>query len=308
MTTTITLFENFRAVFYAPFYAAHALDAYRAEGLDVRLETSTSPGPTARGLSSDEFGVWWGGPMRILVARDQDPDCGLVAFCEAVTRDPFFLVGRSPRPEFQMSDLAGLRIATVSEVPTPWMCLRDDIQRAGLDPAVLNRVSDRSMTGNAQALRDGAVDVIQVFEPFVEQLVGDGVGHVWYAAASRGPTSYTALYTTERTLAERRDTVLAMTRAIYRTQKWLRTRDAATVAATIARFFPELEADMLGACIARYQALGLWGRDPLLPKDGFERLKDALLSGGLIARGAAYGDCVDTSLAEIVIESNPPSM
>ena len=304
----VTLFENFRAVFYAPFYAAHALEAYRDEGVDVRLETSSTPGPTARGLSSVETGIWWGGPMRILVARDQDPECGLICFCEVVTRDPFFLVGRAPRPEFQLSDLAGLRIGTVSEVPTPWMCLQDDIRRAGLDPAILNRVTDRSMTRNAEALREGAVDVIQLFQPFVEQLVREGVGHIWFAAAARGPTSYTTLYTTERTLVEWRDTALAMTRAIYRTQKWLRARDPGTVAETIAPFFPEVEADTLAACIARYKALGVWGHDPLLPKDGFERLKDACLSGGLIERGAVYGDCVDTSLARIVIESDPPSM
>jgi len=31
----LTLIENFRAVFYTPFYAAFALKAYEAEGLEV---------------------------------------------------------------------------------------------------------------------------------------------------------------------------------------------------------------------------------------------------------------------------------
>ena len=305
---TITLFENFRALFYAPFYAAHALEAYRAEGIDVRLKTSDSPGPTARGLSDGEAGVWWGGPMRILVERDREPACGLVSFCEVVTRDPFFVVGATPRPDFRMADLAGLSIGTVSEVPTPWMCLQDDIRRAGLDPAMVERVPDRSMADNAAALRDGTLDAVQVFEPFVEQLVRDGAGHIWYAAASRGATSYTSFYAEQRTLVDMRDTVLAMIRAIHRTQKWIHARDAATVAGSIAGFFPELDADTLGACIARYKALRLWGHDPLLPRDGFERLRAALLSGGLIERGADYGDCVDTGLARAVIESDPPSM
>ncbi len=162
---TITLSENFRAVFYAPFYVAHALEAYRDEGVDVRLKTSDSPGPTAGGLSDGEAGVWWGGPMRMLVAHDQRADSGLVAFCEVVTRDPFFVVGRVPRPDFHMSDLTGLRVGTVSEVPTPWMCLQDDFRRAGLDPAKLERVADKSMADNAAALRDGALDAIQVFDP-----------------------------------------------------------------------------------------------------------------------------------------------
>jgi NitT/TauT family transport system substrate-binding protein len=305
---TITLVENFRAVFYAPFYVAHALEAYRDEGLDVRLKTSDSPGPTAGGLSSGEAGVWWGGPMRLLVARDQDPDCGLVGFCEVVTRDPFFVVGRTPRADFQLPDLADLVIGTVSEVPTPWMCLQDDIRRAGLDPERVERVTDKSMDDNAASLRGGTLDAIQVFEPFVEQLVREGAGHIWYAAASRGPTSYTTLYTERRTLDEMPDTALAMTRAIYRTQKWIWKHGAAMVAETIAEYFPELDVETLGACIRRYQALGIWGGDPFLPKDGFERLKDGLLSGGLIRRSADYRDCVDTSLAEAVIAANPLSM
>jgi NitT/TauT family transport system substrate-binding protein len=305
---TVTLFENFRAVFYAPFYAALALDAFARDGIDVRFESADAPGPTARGLSGGGTGVWWGGPMRILVARDRDPASGLVSFCEVVTRDPFFLVGRVPCPDFAMSALAGLRVATVSEVPTPWMCLQEDIRRAGLDPAALDRMPDRSMEDNAAALRDGSVDAIQVFEPFVEKLVSEGAGHIWYEAAARGATSYTSLYATEATLTEERDTMLAMVRAIYRTQKWFRARDAGTVAATVGPFFPALAPETLAACLARYRALGLWGYDPVLPQDGFDRLKRSCLSGGLIGRGADYGDCVDNSLARAVIESDPPPL
>lgn len=36
----IQLSENFRALFYAPFYAAHAIGAYHAEGVDVTLLAS----------------------------------------------------------------------------------------------------------------------------------------------------------------------------------------------------------------------------------------------------------------------------
>jgi NitT/TauT family transport system substrate-binding protein len=301
----ITLYENFRAVFYAPFYAALALDAFAAEGIDVRLETSDAPGPTARGRDDDAPGVWWGGPMRILVDRDQNPDSTLVSFCEVVTRDPFFLVGRKPRPDFFLSDLAGLRLATVSEVPTPWMCLQQDLRDVGRDPASQNRVADKSMPENVDSLRAGSVDVIQVFEPFVEQLVSAEDGYIWYAGANRGATSYTSFYTTEQTLIEHQATVLAMTRAIYQTQNWLHGAGAKTIAETIASYFANLDPATLEACIARYKSLGLWGRDPFLPEAGFERLKQSCLSGGLIQRGAPYGDCVDNSLARQVIGNAP---
>lgn len=181
---TIVLTETFRAVFYAPFYAAHALGAYEDEGVDVRLQTPEYPEAAGGGLLSSDSDVSWGGPMRVLVARDRDPNSDLVGFCEVVTRDPFVLVGSAPNPEFKLSDLAGRRFGTVSEVPTPWMCLQEDIRRAGLDPMSLDRVTGCTMADNAAALRDGALDVVQLFEPFVEQLVREGAGHIWQAGKS----------------------------------------------------------------------------------------------------------------------------
>jgi len=305
---TITLFETFRAVFYTPFYAAHALDAYGAEGVDVELKTPSGPEQTASGLLSGAADVSWGGPMRIQLTYDRDPDCGLVAFCEAVTRDPFFLIGREPRENFQFKDLLGPRIGTVAEVPTPWMCLQEDLRRHDIDPAMVDRVADQTMAANEAALRIGSLDAIQVFQPYAEHLIRDGVGHIWRAAATRGPCAYTTLYTTRRMLDDDPDSLLAMTRAMYRTQKWLRAPPDARVAETIAGFFPDLERDVLTACIARYRALGVWNTDPVLPRDGFELLRQSCLSGGLISRGADYETCVDTSLARRVIAADPPSM
>jgi len=43
----IILSENFRALFYTPFYAAQATGAYAAEGVDVDIRLSTDPERTA---------------------------------------------------------------------------------------------------------------------------------------------------------------------------------------------------------------------------------------------------------------------
>ena len=101
----LTLIENFRAVFYTPFYAAFALKAYETEGLEVQRVMSTSPPRTAQALRSGQGGRRLGGPIRLLLANNQQPDSDLVIFCEVVRRDPFFLVGREPRPAWQLADL-----------------------------------------------------------------------------------------------------------------------------------------------------------------------------------------------------------
>ncbi len=304
----ITLIENFRVVFDAPFYAAFALGAYSAEGLDVEIKTPSNPSETVNMLLSGEGDVIWGGPMRVLVAGDADPDCGLVSFCEVVARDPFFLIGRGPAPAGGLAGLGEKVVATVSEVPTPWMCLQHDLRLAGVDPGDLNRISDRTMAENAAALRAGEIDAVQVFEPFAEELIGEDGASVWYAAADRGLCTYTAFSTTRAYMEREPEALLGMTRAMYRTQKWIAAHGAGDFAGRIGSYFPGLSETTLEKALARYLALGIWNRTPYLEREGFERLRASCLSGGLIQTGIPYEAGVDMRFAEAVIEEDPPSM
>jgi NitT/TauT family transport system substrate-binding protein len=304
----IVLQETLRGVFYAPFYAALALGAYREEGVEVRMVSAPRPSESARGLADGTVDVTWGGPMRVMHTYEQDPSCDLVCFCEVVTRDPFFLIGRTAKRDFQLADLMGERVATVSEVPTPWLCLQEDMRRAGLDSAKLDRVTGQSMASNSGALRRGEVDVVQLFQPFAEELLEEGVGHVWYAAAERGPTSYTTLYARRSLLAQRRDECERMVRAIHRTLKWVHAGDGARLAAAIATYFPDVPQQGLANALDRYKALGLWGRDTRLPRSGYERLRAGLVSGGLVSQGTPYETAVDNTLAELVIRQDPPAL
>src|SRR5215467_6959641 len=161
----ITLSENFRALFYAPFYAAQATGAFRAAGVDVELKPSPNPPAAARALRAGEVDVMWGGPLRVMMVHDREPDADLVCFADVVARDPFFIVGAQPRPHFKLGDLARVRLATVSEVPTPWICLADDLRRAGVDLERLDRLSGPTMAENAAALAAGKLDAVQLFQP-----------------------------------------------------------------------------------------------------------------------------------------------
>jgi NitT/TauT family transport system substrate-binding protein len=302
----LTLLENFRAVFYTPFYAAFALNAFEAEGVEVKRLMGTTPAETAQALLSGQADVAWGGPIRLLLANNQQPDSDLVIFCEVIRRDPFFLVGREPKPDWQLSDLMQARLGSVSEVPTPWLCLQHDLRLAGLDPAQVSRVLDRSMPDNLAALGAGDIDVMQAFEPFVEQAVEAG-GHIWYAAASRGLTAYTSLYTTRQCLARDPESLLGITRAMYRTQQWIATHSAADLAACVAAFFPDLPRHTLTAALERYMMLRLWNRTPMLRPEGLAWLDAACRSGGYTQQSVPYERCVDMRFAAQVIAETLPA-
>jgi len=298
---TITLQESLRGLFYAPFYVALAHDAYTAEGVTVRFVSAPEPGKAATAIMSGAVDVNWGGPMRVMQTYQQDPACDLVSFAEVVTRDPFLLVGRDARPDFSLRDLVGARLAPVSEVPTPWLCLQEDLRRAGVAPAMVERASGATMAENCAALRAGTVDVVQLFEPFVSTLLADHGCHVWYAQASRGPTSYTTFYARRATMMRRRDELHRMVRAIYRTQRWVADASGAAIAEAVRGFFPDVPSAILTAACTRYKTLGIWGSDPVLPRAGYDRLLSSLVSGGFVHPGTPFSVAADNRIALAVL-------
>jgi NitT/TauT family transport system substrate-binding protein len=169
-----------------------------------------------------------------------------------------------------------MRIATVSEVATPWSCLQEDLRQVGIDPARL----DRSTAENLNALTEGRIEAAQFFEPVVEEALASGKGHLWYAASARGRTSYTAFVTTHERLVRDAEPLLCMVRAIQRTQQWIYSQSAHEIAAAISSIFPALDIGVLAAALARYQSQSVWDVIRFFPKTALIVCDDPSYPGG----------------------------
>ena len=55
---------------------------------------------------------------------------------------------------------------------------------------------------------------------------------------------------------------------------------------------------IFAAAIDRYRKLGLWGPDPVIRREGYDRLHAAMRAAGTHKRDIPDELCVDTSLAE----------
>ena len=293
----MTLCENLRTVSYVPFYLAYAGGYWSDVGLDVTLWTAPDPSQTAEALLDGRVAVSWGGPMRVMMHHNQDRNCPLVCFAQVVSRDPFALIGREPNPNFRFRDLVGPKVAITAEVPTPWMLLQEDLRRAGIDPATLNRTPERSMAENSELLRAGDIDIVQVFEPYADDLVAPGHGHVWHRASERGDVAFTSFYTTRRFAAEGRETCIRLVHGIEAALTALHQKPANDIAHAVAAFFPDRPEASLTRIIENFHASQLWATSPELPADAFVRLKCALLSGGLISYDVPYEHVVDQALS-----------
>jgi NitT/TauT family transport system substrate-binding protein len=292
----IRLAENFRAVFYAPFYATQALGFYERYGVDIEFVGSSVPGNAVAGLLDGSIDLTWGGPMRVMQAHDRQPESPLVCFCEVVSRDPFYLVGHSRGAPFRLADLPGRRLATVAEVPTPWMCLQHDLRLAGIDPEALKRVSDRPMPTSVAALCDGRLEVAQLFEPYVSMALRAGAGNILYAASARGPTVYTSFIASRDRIAREPEAFAAMTRAVQSMQVWLGTHGPDELAAITAAYYPDVPPDILAGALRRYGEAGIWAGSPAMSREGFGRLAESLVSGGFLRRMPSYEACVEQGL------------
>ena len=290
--------EPFRALFYAPYYAALARGDYAAEGVAVTLLPGTVPSLAKDSVLDRTADLAWGGPMRLLLAHDADHACPLRLFGAVVMGDPFFLVGRQPNPGFKLRDLAQMTLGTVSEVPTPWWTLQDDIRQAGLDPVSIKRVTDRPMGDNAATVAAGTLDVAQLFEPLVSQMEAAGTGHVWYAQASRGPTSYTAFYARNDVIAAKRAAMEAMVRGLARTLTWFAGASPEEIVACIADFFTGGDTALMARSIQRYKSVNLWTKTPHFPPEALAQLERGMLSAGAIKRTPGFAGLVAEDVTE----------
>jgi NitT/TauT family transport system substrate-binding protein len=294
----IKLAENFRAIFYAPFYALKILDLAAKEGIDIEWIESDLPGGAIDDVKRGAIDLTWGGPMRVMKDHDSTPADGssLVCFGEVVSRDPFYLVGKPDLASFNLHALTSLRMGVVSEVPTPWLCLQADLQDAGIDTRAMidtKRVNiGLTMRQQLQAIKNGDLDVGQFFEPYVSQALTEGTGRLLYAASDRGPTVYTTFICSRDGLARQYDAFASLTRTLQMLQDWISAHGPTELAHITAPFFPDIPHTLFRSSIERYYFDGIWARHPEVSKSGFDRLSHSLHAGGFISSHMDYASCV----------------
>ena len=176
----------------------------------------------------------------------------------------------------------GLRFATVSEVPTPWICLADDIRRAGVDPVALSA----SPTARWRRTRPRCVPAARC-HPCVPALCraadrlrrgpslvrrGDARPHRLHHARHPPRRARAAA----RGAAEddpRRPSHAGLVRDARRRRRSQNN---------CSDYFPDVAPADLRRRIERYRALGLWGSDPVIRREGYDRLHAAMRAAGTL--------------------------
>jgi len=287
----LTIAENFRGLFYVPYYVLRESSLAEQHGLDVQWLPPGSPGGAIDDVKSGKIDLTWGGPMRVMIDHDStaDDEHRLLSLSQAVGRDPFCLL--TNQPNLSLADLPDLRMSVVKEVPTPWLCLQADLGDQGIDiPQQLT--TTWSMQEQLDALVNNEVDVIQTFEPFVSQALLSDRCHLLYEASRRGPTVYTGFITSRATLQARHGELAALDAALAQALRWMHEAGPVETAKIVSGYFPELAHDNLVSAAKRYLTSDVWSESTTINRNGFERLSDSFFRGGAISAPASYERCV----------------
>lgn len=299
----VTVAQPFHSLFYAPQSVARHGGHFEAEGLEVRSLVADGRTSALRALLEGTADLALSGLMRSLDLADRGGRL-VPHFAEVNSRNGFFLLSPSPRPDFTWRDLVGRTVISFAGAPTPWQCMLTVLRRHGVDPSRVRFVRDLHGDDAVAAFQAGRGDFLEAGQPTTEALLTAGSAHVVSSMGeATGPVPFSSYMATADRLRREPELLLRFTRALYRAQHWIARHGAAEVAEVIAPDFPDIPADLRRRAVERYLAQGTWAAHPVLKRPGFEYLQDILLGGGFIKRRHRYEDLVDTAYARQAMET-----
>ena len=298
-TGRIRLRVAFRNMFYTTIYAAVAGGFLAGEGLDIDFAHIPAGQSSTDLLKAGAIDITQSGISRSLMDLDAGSADPPLHIAEINRRDGFFLLSRRPTDGWRWADLDGATLIPVGFTPVPYTTLQAAMRWHGVDPARVNLLDGLSAEQMLAHFRSGAADYIQVPYPFAGQLIDEGSGHLAATLADEsGAICYSSFAAMESYLADHPDTVQRFVTGYAKAQRWVADSDAAAVADCIAAVFPDYARELLTEGIQRYQAAGIWATDPLIRPAGYNRMRDALIAGGLVQGYHPYARLVRREFAE----------
>jgi|TARA_B100000809_G_scaffold233322_1_gene249958 NitT/TauT family transport system substrate-binding protein len=301
----LRLLEVIRTLFYTPIYVSVAGGFLEKEGLDVDFKTCPPEfGHPINALNIGEADIVQSGIMRCIIASDWGAETVPKHFAEINSRDGFFVISRSKQDPFQWESLKGAKLIPVDFSPMPWASLQTALRRHNIDPAEINLVTGLNITDAMTAFRAGEAEYIHVPQPWAEQLLEDGSGHVVIAVGpENGHVCFSSFAATNHYLETQSETVHRFTVGYANALEWLSTHNAAEVGQAVKEFFPGDSLELVVKSVTRLKAQENWPTDPTLTQPAYEGLHDILLGAGMAKLRQPFSKVVRTDIVESALAS-----
>ena len=286
--TKIGIMASRHSAFYSPLIGVIAGGFLQEEGLEADYAV-LQPGQRSREMiASGTVDV-----MQSAVASNWGPmeqgESDLpMHFAQINRRDGFFLTARQPDPHFHWTKLEGAALLA-DHGRQPLLMLRYAARAQEVDWSKIRVIDAGSVAEMDAAFRGGHGDYVHQQGPAPQQLEADGAGHVVASVGEAMPPVAFSSLLASRSFLETKS-AQAFVRAYRKSRQWAQEAPPDEIAARQAPFFRGVQSQVLAAAIARYQKLGTWQGDLLIPRDLYEQALEVFLQGGAISKRHSYDE------------------
>ena len=301
---TVQVGEVTRSLFYAPLYVALENGFFEQEGLEVSLRTTWGGDTTMTTLLSGGIDVALVGAETSVYVYQQGADDPVINFAQLTQTDGTFLVARTlPDGTFDWGQLKGSVFLGQRVGGMPQMAGEYTLKQKGIEPHTdMELIQNVDFANIPAAFAAGTGDYVQLFEPQATMMEMEGGGYIVASfGAESGHLPYTAFMSKQSFVADHPELIQKFTNAIYRGQRWVEEHSVAEIAAAVAPYFDDIDAQVMEQVIERYKKQGSYAPDPFIDEEEWERLLDVMQEAGEIAERVPLGELVDHSFAEEAI-------
>ncbi|MEA3411812.1 MAG: ABC transporter substrate-binding protein [Pseudomonadota bacterium] len=278
------------SAFYTPLLLAIGGGYLEDEGLEPRYDPARASHDVPDGLRAGSVHVAQSAVATSFAELEDGELPDVVHFAQINERDGFFIVGREPDPGFTWDRLGGAEVL-VDHFFQPMAMFRYGLNRMGVDYAGLRVIDAGGVKEIDQAFRNGRGDYVHLQGPAAQQLQKDGVGHVVASVGDTiGPVAFSSLCASRDWLGS--DMSRAFMRAYRKARQHATSAPAQEIAALLADFFPDVDADVLCDTVTAYQGLGCWTPETGISRAAYETLLDVFQFSGRVTRRHPYETCI----------------
>ncbi|RKP44278.1 ABC transporter substrate-binding protein [Cohnella endophytica] len=279
--TAVKFSEVIRSIFYAPHYVAMSQGFFKAQGLNVDMNTAQGSDKGAAALIAGTADISLIGPETTIYVYNQKGGKTLKVFHQLTSKDGSFLLSREKLDNFKWSDLEGKTVIGWRPGSSPQMVLNSTLTKE--KTSGVNVVTNIASTAMAGAFASGQGDFIQLFEPVASTLVKEGKA---YYAASLGDTfgAYpeTSYVATSDYIKAHQDVIRKFSNAVAEGTKWLNSASDDDIVKALKPYFDATPDDIILQSVQNYKKQGTWSTDPELTQEQFDTLQNVLVENGVL--------------------------
>ncbi len=299
----IRLNEVTHSVFYAPLYVALNEGYFAEYGLEVELTNGGGADKSMTAVISDQADIGLMGPEAAVYVNLQGSKNYPVVFGQLTRCDGAFLVGRTPEPDFEWTDVAGKEIIGGRKGGMPAMSLEHALRANDLTigtDVILNY--DVQFDLITAAFEGGTGDYCTMFEPNASQYEEAGKGYIVASVgAEAGYIPYTCFMATKEYIEANPDKVADFMRAIIKAIDFVTTADVEAVADALRESFPTTSKELLVKSVQNYKAIDAYMSNPVMTEESYSHMLDILYECGTITSRPAYSEIIDNSIVEKIL-------